>query len=127
MPVIAAQAVVCSRDIAVATSTSVLFQQLGPVLFIGVAQSVMLNKLLPQMQAVNPDLTTIDIIQAGSTGLKKLVTDTQLPTILVSYAKSLDLIFKIAAGVSTVAFILAFGVEWKSIKIDKKAQDMESS
>src|SRR5437016_5984623 len=116
MPTIAVQAVVCLRDIAVATSTSVLFQQLGQVLFIGVSQSVVVNQLFPAIQAMNPDLTTIDIIQAGTTGLKTLVTETQLPTVLVSYANSLDLVFKIAAGISTVAIFLALGVEWKSIK-----------
>ena len=126
-PVITVQVVVFLRDIPVATSTSMLFQQLGPVLFIAVAQSVILNQLLPQMQAINPDLTTIDILQAGTTGLKTLVTETQLPSVLASYANSLDLIFKIAAGLSTVAFILTFGVEWKSIKIDKKAKDAEGS
>ena len=118
-PPIAVQAVVCLRDIPVATSTSVLFQQLGPVLFIGVSQSVILNQLLPQMQAINPNLTAMDIIRAGTTGLKTLVTEAQLPTVLVSYANSLDLIFKLTAGLSTVAVILALGVEWKNIKTDK--------
>ena len=126
MPPIAVQAVVSLRDIPVATSTSVLFQQLGPVLFIAASQSVILNQLLPQMQAINPDLTAIDIIRAGITGLKTLVTETQLPIVLVSYANSLDLIFKITAGLSTVAFILALGVEWKNIKIDKTKSTEDS-
>src|SRR5271169_2019386 len=107
MPVIAVQSVVCLHDIPIATSTSVLFQQLGPVLFIAVSQSVVLNQLLPQIQAINPGLTAIDIMRAGTTGLKTLVTKAQLPIILVSYANSLDLIFKMTAGLSTVAFILA--------------------
>lgn len=125
MPPIAAQSVVGLRDIPIATSTSILFQQLGPVLFIAVSQSVILNQLLPQMQAINPDLTALDIIRAGSTGLKTLVTETQLPAVLVSYANSLDMIFKITAGLSTIAIILAFGVEWKNIKRDKKTNNKE--
>ena len=72
MPTIAAQAVVGLRDIPIATSTSVLFQQLGPVLFIAVSQSVILNQLLPQMQAINPDLTAIDIIRAGVYGIENI-------------------------------------------------------
>lgn len=124
---IAAQAVVSLRDIPIATSTSVLFQQLGPVLFIAVSQSVILNQLLPQMQAIDPDLTAIDIIRAGVTGLKTLVSEAQLPIVLVSYANSLDLVFKVTAGLSMIAFIMALGVEWKNIKIDKKTKDVEES
>jgi hypothetical protein len=124
---IAVQAVVCLRDIPVATSASVLFQQFGPVLFIGISQSVILNQLLPQMQAINPDLTAIDIIQAGSTGLKTLVTEAQLPIVLASYAKGLDMVFKITAGLSMVAFIAVFGVEWKNIKVDKKTKNAQDS
>src|SRR5271169_6842835 len=127
MPVIAVQSVVCLHDIPIATSTSILFQQLGPVLFIAVSQSVILNQLLPQMQAINPDLTALDIIRAGSTGLKTLVTEAQLPAVLVSYANSLDMIFKITAGLSTIAIILALGVEWKNIKRDKKTKNKEDS
>lgn len=126
MPVIAVQSVVRLHDIPVAISTSVLFQQLGPVLFIAVSQSLILNQLLPQIRTINPDLTAIDIMQAGSTGLKTLVTEAQLPTVLVSYANSLDLIFKMTAGLSMVAFVLALGVEWKNIKIDQK-KNAESS
>lgn len=126
MSTIAAQAVVCLRDIPIATSTSVLFQQLGPVLFIAVSQSVIVNQLLPRIQEINPDLTAIDIIRAGTTGLKTLVTEAQLPTVLVSYANSLDLVFKITAGLSVVAFMLALGVEWKNIKIDKRTKNVES-
>lgn len=127
MPPIAVQAVVRLRDVPIATSTSVLFQQLGPVLFIGVSQSVILNQLLPQMQAIDPNLTAMDIIRAGTTGLKTLVTEVQLPTVLVLYANSLDLVFKITATLSTVALILALGVEWKSIKTDKKTKSEEGS
>ena len=79
------------------------------------------------MQAINPNLTAIDIIQAGSTGLKALVTEAQLPIVLASYAKGLDMVFKITAGLSMVAFIAVFGVEWKNIKIDKKTKNAQDS
>ena len=79
------------------------------------------------MQAVNPDLTAIDILQAGATGLKTLVTEAQLPTVLVDYANSLDAVFKVDAAIAAVAVTLAFFIEWKSIKKDKKPKDVEGS
>lgn len=121
------QAVVRLRDIPVAISICLLFQQLGQALSVAVAEAVLLNQLLPQLQMVNPDLTVQDIIQAGATGLKKLVTESQLLTILVAYANSLDVVFKVAAGLAVVACMLALGVEWKSIKKDKNHKDGEGS
>jgi len=126
-PTIAVQATVELRDIPVAVSTAFLFQLLGQAIFVAIAQAVFLNQLLPQMQAVNPDLTAIDILQAGATGLKTLVTEAQLPTVLVDYANSLDAVFKVDAAIAAVAVTLAFFIEWKSIKKDKKPKDVEGS
>jgi len=118
-PIIAVQAAVCLHDISAATSTAVLFQQLGPVLFIGAAQTVILNQLLPQIQATNPDLTAMNITQAGATGLKTLVTESQLPAVLVDYADSIDWVFRMATGLAATASVLAFAIELKSVKKDK--------
>ena len=75
---------------------------------------------MPQLQAINPDLTEIEIVEAGATGLKALVTESEFPTVLVAYAKSLDAVFIVAATLAAVAAILALRVEWKSIKKDEK-------
>jgi hypothetical protein len=79
---------------------------------------VFLNELLPRIQAVNPNLAATDIFRAGATGLRTFVTEGQLPAVLVDYADSLDVVFKVGAGAATVAVILALFVEWKSIKKD---------
>lgn len=51
--------------------------------------------------------------------MKSLVTESELPTLLVAYAKSVDAVFLIAAVLAAVAALLALCVEWKSIKKDK--------
>src|SRR5215471_7576802 len=102
MPILAVQTVVNLHDIPIATSISLLFQQLGPAIFVAVAQTVLLNKLLPQLLAIIPDLTEIQIVEAGATGLKTLVTEDQLPTVLVAYSGSLDGVFIVAAALAAV-------------------------
>lgn len=123
MPVIAVQAVVRPRDIPVVTSTVVLFQILGPAFSITIAQAIFLHQFLPQMKAVNPTLSTTDIIAAGATGLKGLVTASQLPNVLAAYAQSLDSTFKVGAAAAAMAATVALAVEWKSIKKDKPTMD----
>lgn len=110
------QAVVRLRDVPVATALVMFFQQLGGALFIAVGQAVFQNKLIPQMIAIKPDLTAMQIIMAGATGLKALVTPDQLPEVLVAYAKSLDATFQVAIAMAGGAFLMACFVEWKSVK-----------
>jgi len=72
--------------------------------------------LLPQVQAINPTLTTTDLINAGAIGLKQLVSKDEGPAVSVAYARSLDAAFHVAVAMAGVAIIPAFGVEWKSLK-----------
>jgi len=68
------------------------------------------------MQAIDPSLTIEEIIMAGATGLKALVSKDQLPALLVAYAKSLNATFHVAVAMSALAVVMACFVEWKSIK-----------
>lgn len=115
-PIIAVQAVSELRDIPIATALTLFYQQLGGALILAVAQAVLLDKLLPAMQKINPTITKTDIIDAGATGLKNLVSGPQLAATLVAYAKSLDSIFIISLVMGFLAVISALGVEWKNIK-----------
>jgi hypothetical protein len=127
MPILAVQTVVSFDDIPVATSISLLFQQLGPAIFIAAAQAVLLNRLLPQLLAIIPDLTEIQIVEAGATGLKTLVNESQLPILLGAYATSLDAVFIVAAALAAVAAIFGLGIEWKSVKKQNEPLDIEDS
>lgn len=115
-PTLAVQVVVSLRDVPVATALTMFFMQAGSAVFLAVGQAVLLNNLLPQMQAINPALTTTDLVQAGAIGLKQLVSEAQGPAVLVAYARSLDAAFHASVAMAGVAVITAFGVEWKSLK-----------
>jgi len=68
MPRTAVQKVVPPTDIALANSVLLLFQQLGPAVFVAVAQTPQLNPMVPQMQLINPALTSNQIVEAGAIG-----------------------------------------------------------
>jgi len=115
-PIFAVQTVCDLRDIPIATALTLFFQQAGGTFFLGIAQPVLLNHLLPAMQQINPQITKAEIITAGATGLKNLVSGQQLTATLIAYAKSLNKVFIISLVMGLFAFCFAFGVEWKSVK-----------
>lgn len=55
------------------------------------------------------------------------MSETDLPTLLAGYARSLDNVFVLAASSAAVAAIIALGIEWKSLKKEKKPECMEKS
>ena len=111
------------RQIPVATALVLFFSQLGGGIVVAIAQSVIVNHLFAAMQTIDPQITVPDIVAAGATGLKDLVSSDQLPVVLVAYAKSIDLgAFLVCTVMGAFAFLLAFGVEWRSVK---KKEDKE--
>jgi len=119
MPIIAVQAVTAIGDIPVATALTLFSQQLGGTILLAGAQAVLLNILLPTMQAINPSITKDNIVAAGATGLKSLVSGSDLATTLIAYAKGLDRAFLIPLVGGALAMLFAFGVEWRNIKREK--------
>ena len=90
-------------------------------MFLAIAQTVFLNKLLPAMQDIDQSITKEDIIRAGATGLKNLVTGSELAATLVAYAKSLDAVFVMSLVMGLLSALLALGVEWKSVKVKRSS------
>jgi hypothetical protein len=120
------QTVVRTRDIPIATSVPLFFQLLGCSIQVAIAQAVLLAKLIPQIQLIAPSLTERQIIQAGATGLKLLVTTEQLPAVLKAYAKSVDMVFLVSTGMTALAVLAALPIEWKSVKVKDKTKNTVS-
>ena len=78
------------------------------------------------MQQVDPSLSALDITMAGATGLKSLVPVSELPAVLVAYAKSLNATFQVAIAMAGLAAVMACGVEWVSVK-GKKIDPMAAA
>ena len=119
------QTVVHLRDIPVATSMTLFFNQFGSAIFLFIAQSILLNILLPRMRDIDPTLTESQIITAGATGLKSLVSGDKLRQTLIAYAKGVDATFIMSTVMAGLAILLACGVEWKSVKSKKEAEEQD--
>lgn len=115
-PNLAVQTVISLDDVPVAVALVLFFTQAGSAIFIAIGQAVLLNKLLPQMQAINQSLTVTDLIHAGAVGLVKLVPEVKAPAVMEAYASSLNSAFLVAVVAGSMAVIAGFGVEWKTLK-----------
>jgi hypothetical protein len=116
MPMLAVQSAVQPRDIPIANVIYLVFQLLGPSVFITVAQTILLNDLLPRLRVILPNITQAEVLNAGATGFQTEVPALDLPSVLQVYATSLDKVFVMTSVVAAVATFVACGVEWKSIK-----------
>lgn len=112
----AIQASIPLSDVPVASGIMFFFGELGSAVFMAISQTILLNKLLPKIQRLDPTLTANDLLAAGATGLRNLVGTDLLPSVLVAYSKSLQAVFQTAAALAAVATIMPFAVEWISLR-----------
>jgi len=105
---------------------TLFFNQLGSAIFLFIAQSILDNILLSRMNDIDPNLTKSQIISAGATGLTSLISGDQLQQTLVAYAKGVDATFIMATVMAGLAVFAACGVEWKSVKSKKVAEEQET-
>ncbi|KAI4249995.1 MAG: hypothetical protein LQ352_005454 [Teloschistes flavicans] len=91
-------------------------QSFGAATFLSFAETIFSNSfstLLPQrVPAVNVQA----VIDAGATGFRKFVSKTDLVGVLAVYAKSIDRVFYLAAGMGAGCFLFAWGMGWKNLK-----------
>lgn len=122
-PSMAAQTVLSKQPKDVPTGVSVMFfgQQLGGAIFVSVGENVLSNKLLQGLrQARVPGLGARTVLEAGATGIRDVVAAKYLNIVLDVYNAAVTRVFLVAVGTSCILIVGAVGMEWKSIKKDKK-------
>lgn len=98
-------------------------QTLSGAVFLTLANVIFdagLRSLLPK-DAPNADAAAI--IAAGATGFRSVVSSEDLPGVLTAYAKSVDYVFYLTAGMGVIMFIFAFGMGWKDVRKKKPSSE----
>ncbi len=63
------------------------------------------------------------VIAAGAEGLRKVVTDkTELEGAVLAYNVAITRIFELCAAGAAVSFLAAFGIEWRSLKLEERKE-----
>lgn len=119
--VIAVQTVLSLEQIPIGIAAIISMQSLGGAVFVSVGNNILQNILDQASAAKNlPGIDIRAVIAAGATQFRSIVPAESLPALLIAYNYALQRVFIAAIPLSGLAFIVALGLEWRSVR-DKKA------
>ena len=117
---LAAQTVLERADVPTGMALIVFMQTLGGAVFLSVGQNVLTSHLVSGMSGLVGGLDPAVVVNTGATDLRGLVSAEQLPAVLEVYNEALRQVFLVSMGLASVTILGALGLEWKSVKKDKK-------
>jgi hypothetical protein len=88
-PVTAVQTVMPADQVAQATALMMFANYFGGSLFVSFGKTVFSNRLVPALQEFSPLLNAQDIINAGATGVRLVVSEEDLPGVLLAFNQAL--------------------------------------
>ena len=114
--IIVGQASVEPADLSTITAMILFFQTIGGAFFVQAGQAAFSNKLVNSVSTFAPGVSPALVIGTGASDIRKVFSPEQLPGILQAYMAGLRDAYAICIALAGVAFVVAFFVEWKSIK-----------
>ncbi|MCJ1299983.1 hypothetical protein MMC08_002777 [Hypocenomyce scalaris] len=116
MPIIAVQNAVAPAQIPLAMSLVIFSQSFAGALFLSFSDTIFTNSLKTLIPIYAPSVSAQTIIDAGATGFQNEVSGANLAGVLIAYAKSIDRVFYLTAGMGVGCFVFAWGMGWKDIR-----------
>ena len=95
-------------------------QSFGAAVFLSFAETIFSNSFEKLIPKYAPSVNAQSIIDAGATKFRKIVSGTNLAGVLIAYAKSIDRVFYLAAGMGVGCFVFAWGMGWKDLRKKKE-------
>lgn len=117
-PIIAIQNALPPEQGPLGLSLAIFTQTFGGSLALTIAQLVFWSSLEVALPKFAPTANVQAIIHAGATGFRSVVSPSELPAVLRSYAYAVDKTFYVALCASAGTFVFAWGMGWQ--KIQKK-------
>lgn len=117
---VAAQTILERKDVPTGAALMMLAQSLGGAIFLAVAQTVFDNNLVSHVQKAihgqhGQNIAQL-VLQAGATGIRGLVSPTDLPAVLIAYNSAITKTFYVGVGLSCASIIGGLAMEWLSVK-----------
>ena len=115
-PLNAAQTVLSREDIPTGITIVNFSNFIGGTIFVSVCQGVLSSTLSSHLRDSIPGLDPSTLSSAGATDLSKLVPVDKVPVFLEAYNHAIVNVFYVALGLAALAFLAAWGMEWKTVK-----------
>ncbi|KAJ5537659.1 Efflux pump [Penicillium frequentans] len=81
------------------------------------------NQLVSNLHEYAPDANSNDILEGGITGLRKVVSAEQLPSVLTAYNEALTQSFYVAVALSSLSILGPVWLDRVSLKGSQSATD----
>lgn len=107
------------QAIPISIALMVFSQSLGGAFFLALSQTIFSAGLRDSLPLFAPNVNVQVVIAAGATGLRDVVSNTDLEAVLLAYSKALSHVFYLVTGAAIGTFIFSWGMGWKSIKKSK--------
>lgn len=115
-PMIVAQAALKTVDVPSGMAIVMFAQTLGGAIFVSVGQNVFQNQLVHNLAIYAPDQNVAELVSAGATMLRSVVTGSDLHKVLVAYNAAITETFYVAVAMSALSLVGPIFVEWISVK-----------
>ncbi|KAM3081800.1 hypothetical protein ACMFMG_005245 [Clarireedia jacksonii] len=89
----------------------------GGTIGVSAATNIMNNVIIKSLPTNNPNISPANVLAAGATGLRHVFPDPHdLAIVVNAYMRGLKAAWIWSIALSGLAFLIAFGAEWKSVK-----------
>jgi len=121
MPLIAMMTLLSANDIPIGTAICVFFQFFGGAIFLTIEQNVFTSRLISSLHTYSPSLDAAAVVAAGAEGLRSVVSmqdPAALDSAVHAYNTAIMSTFYPVTAAAAMVTICAFGIEWKSAKLN---------
>ena len=119
-PMIAVQNTLQPVQIPVAMALLMFSQTFGGALFLSFSDTIFTNSLKALIPTYAPSVNAMTVVNAGANGFRSLISGSNLVSVLVAYAKSVNRVFYLTASAGVCCFIFTWGMGWKDIRKKKE-------
>ena len=94
-------------------------QSFGAALFLSFSDTIFITSFKALIPKYASSVDAQSVINAGASEFRRIVARTELAGVLIAYAKSVDRVFYLTAGMGVGCFVFAWGMGWKDLRKKK--------
>ncbi|KAK0616757.1 major facilitator superfamily domain-containing protein [Immersiella caudata] len=117
MPLLAVQAVLTPIEISIVMGILVFFGMLGTAVMMALANTIFNQSLRVELtRGFHSATVARDIIEAGATGFREVVSIDNLHMVLVAYSVSISRVFYLVAAVGATSVVTSLFLGWTDVR-----------
>ncbi|KAL4783342.1 major facilitator superfamily domain-containing protein [Aspergillus varians] len=120
VPMIAVQNGMPPDDLSTAMAILSFCQTFGGSIFLSIASVIFNEGLKNQIPHFAPNVDPARVIGVGATGFRQILSGDDLEGVVKAYAKSVDWVFYLVAGLCVLQFVASWGMGWVDVRKNGK-------